>query len=115
MKIQMENKKSIYLEIAEKIETFIKIGVYKDNEKLPSCRSLALELGVNPNTIERAYSTLEERGIIYTISKKGIFVSSKDNIKDDKETLEIIKHCKEKGIEKDELLKAIEVIYEGND
>ena len=81
MKIKIENKKSIYLEVADKIETFINIGVYKENEKLPSCRSLALELGVNPNTIERAYQTLEERKIIYTISKKGIFVCPKDNEK----------------------------------
>ena len=115
MKIQITNKQSIYLEVADKIESFINISVYKENEKLPSCRSLALELGVNPNTIERAYSLLEEKGVVYTISKKGIYVCEKikkDNIS---EALKIINHCKEKGIEKEELLKAINEVYEGDE
>ncbi len=115
MKIQIENKQSIYLEVADKIETFINIGVYKENEKLPSCRSLALELGVNPNTIERAYQTLEEKKIIYTVSKKGVFVSPKEKDEEKNEALEIIKHCKEKNIEKEELLKAIELVYKGDE
>ena len=51
MKIKITSKQSIYLEVADKIESFIRLGVFKENEKLPSCRKLGLELGVNPNTI----------------------------------------------------------------
>ena len=116
MKIVIKNKQSIYLEVADKIESFINMGIYKENEKLPSCRNLAVELNVNPNTIERAYRTLEEKGVIYTISKKGVFVSSLKNRKENhNEIKEIIKHCKEQNIEKEELLKIIDEIYEGDE
>jgi len=116
MKIVIKNKQLIYLEVADKIESFINMGIYKENEKLPSCRNLAVELNVNPNTIERAYRTLEEKGVIYTISKKGVFVSSLKNRKENhNEIKEIIKHCKEQNIEKEELLKIIDEIYEGDE
>lgn len=82
MQIKITSKQSIYLEVAEKLETLIRLGVYKENEQLPSCRKLGLELGVNPNTIERAYSLLEEKKVIYTIPKRGcLFVSLKLKVK----------------------------------
>ena len=113
MKIQITNKQSIYLEVAEKIDSFIKLGVFKENEKLPSCRKLALELGVNPNTIERAYSYLEEKGVIYTIPKKGIFVKSvvnKEHIF--QEVTNSIRHFIDLNISKEELLSIIDKLYE---
>ena len=114
MKLVINNKQSIYLEIATKIEKFIKMGIYKENEKLPSCRSLANELGVNPNTIERAYQMLEEKGVIYTVSKKGVFVKS-INEKENSEAYELIKHCKELNVSKEELLKIINEVYKGDE
>ncbi len=114
MKIDIKNKQSIYIEVADKIESFINMGIYKENEKLPSCRSLANELGVNPNTIERAYSTLEERKIVYTVSKKGVFVKKRqDDFQN--QIYEIINHCKDMNIKKEELIDAINKIYEGDE
>ncbi len=113
MQIKIGNKKSIYIEVADKIESFIRLGVYTDNEKLPSCRKLGLELGVNPNTIERAYSLLEERGIVYTILKKGIFVCPQDqNQAFIEEVSNTIMHFKSMGVSKSELIQVIENIYE---
>ncbi len=51
------------------------LGVLKSGEQLPSVRSLAVELGVNPNTIQKAYSMLEINGIIYSVKGKGSFIS----------------------------------------
>ncbi len=51
------------------------MGVLEANEQLPSVRSLAREVGVNPNTVAKAYQELERQGIIYTISGRGSFVS----------------------------------------
>lgn len=51
------------------------LGVLKSGEQLPSVRSLAVELGVNPNTIQKAYSMLEMNGIIYSVKGKGSFIS----------------------------------------
>ena len=58
MEIHLTGKKSIYEEIKETVERYISLGVLKDGERLPSVRNLALKLGVNPNTVARAYYEL---------------------------------------------------------
>ena len=112
LQIKITNKQSIYLEIADKIESFIRLGVFKENEKLPSCRKLGMELNVNPNTIERAYSLLEERNVVYTIPKKGIFVCPKneDHIFLE-EVTNTLMHIKESGMHREELLQLVEQVY----
>ncbi len=54
-------------------------GVYKPNEKIESVRELAANLGINPNTVKKAYDELERRNVITTISTKGTFIAN--NIK----------------------------------
>ena len=112
LQIKITNKQSIYLEIADKIESFIRLGVFKENEKLPSCRKLGMELNVNPTTIERAYSLLEERNVVYTIPKKGIFVCPKneDHIFLE-EVTNTLMHIKESGMQREELLQLVEQVY----
>ena len=51
------------------------LGVLDQNEQLPSVRALAREIGVNPNTVAKAYQELERQGIIYTVPGRGSFVS----------------------------------------
>ena len=58
MNIRITGKRSVYLEIAEEYKRFIRLGVLSDGDKLPSVRALAVELGINPNTVERAYTCL---------------------------------------------------------
>lgn len=65
---------SVYESIVESIGRDIELGIYREGERLPSCRELAMEMGINPNTVQRAYAELEARGVIYTIPKKGVFV-----------------------------------------
>lgn len=47
----------------------------KENEQLPSVRSLAKEIGVNPNTVAKAYQELERNKIIYSVSGRGSFIA----------------------------------------
>ena len=54
MEIHLTGKKNIYEEIKETVERYIALGVLKDGERLPSVRTLAMKLGVNPNTVARA-------------------------------------------------------------
>ena len=75
MKPDFSGKREIYLEVAEKYESYIRIGILSPGEKLPSVRAAAQEMGINPNTMARAYSYLEERGLIYTLPKKGVYVA----------------------------------------
>ena len=74
MEIRLTGKKSIYEEITEAYAQYIRLGALQEGERLPSVRALALKLGVNPNTVDRAYGELEARGLIRTIPKKGVFV-----------------------------------------
>lgn len=72
--IDYNNKRPIYEQIVEGIKRLILNGVLEPDEKLPSVRSLAVELSINPNTIQRAYGELERNGYIYSVKGKGNFV-----------------------------------------
>ena len=72
-------KQEVYMEVANHIKRFILLGIYDNDSLLPSCRKLALELGVNPNTVMKAYEYLEGEGIVYSVPKKRIcYLSTKE-------------------------------------
>ena len=75
MSISFSGKQDVYLEIADRFEEYIRGGLYSLGEKLPSVRVVAGDMGVNPNTIAKAYSVLEEKGFIRALPKKGAFVT----------------------------------------
>jgi GntR family transcriptional regulator len=65
----------MYEQIIERFRQMILCGALEPNSPMPSVRSLAMELSINPNTIQRAYQELERMGYIYTIKAKGSYVS----------------------------------------
>lgn len=67
--------KPIYLQIVDKICHQIVRGELKPGEKLPSVREMAIQTGVNPNTIQRTYSELERMGIVESRRGQGTFVT----------------------------------------
>ena len=67
----------LYAQITDEIRQQISGGVLVQGDKLPSVRELAVELSINPNTIQRAYRQLEMDGWICTVSGKGCFVCEK--------------------------------------
>lgn len=85
MKISLKGKDNVYEQIVNEYKRFIELGIIKKDEKLPSCRILGKELGINPNTVSKAYTVLEEQGYILSLPKKGAYVIySKDNKENDK-------------------------------
>ncbi len=82
--IDYQDKRPIYEQINEKLKNLIVKGVLTENDKIPSVRNMAIELSINPNTIQRAYQELERDGYIYTVKGRGNFVSPKDGWKEDK-------------------------------
>ncbi len=80
--IDYKDKRPIYEQVVERIEQLILRGVLKPDDMLPSVRSLAVELTINPNTIQRAYQELERLGFTYTVKGKGSFVSDKQIVVD---------------------------------
>lgn len=76
--LDYQSKDPIYLQIKNRIAELTVLGVYPPGTQLPSVRSLAQELGTNPNTIQKAYQELENAGITYSVSGKGSFIAPGD-------------------------------------
>ena len=75
MKINPSSHVPIYRQIADGIREAVAAGVYLAGEPLPSLRVLAIEVQVNPNTVQRAYDELSREGLIYSERGKGLFVA----------------------------------------
>ncbi|GAA5417276.1 HTH-type transcriptional repressor YtrA [Paraliobacillus ryukyuensis] len=74
--LDLRSRQPIYEQLVEKIKELIVNDVMKTDEKLPSVRTLAQEMTINPNTIQKAYRELEMQGYIYSLKGKGSFVDS---------------------------------------
>ncbi len=75
IRIDLMSRKPIYDQLVERIGSLICAGVYPPGSQLPSVRNLSVELSVNPNTIQKAYTHLCNAGITYAVAGKGCFVS----------------------------------------
>ncbi len=73
--IDMYSRVPVYEQIQEQIIWLINSGAYKPDDKLPSIRLLASELGLNVNTVKRAFQELEAKGIVYSAQGRGVFVN----------------------------------------
>ena len=73
--LDYRDRRPLYEQVTEKLEELMFSGVLPPDSRLPSVRSMATELSINPNTIQRAYAELERQGDIYSIQGKGSFVS----------------------------------------
>ena len=110
------NGTPIYRQIIQQIEYAILSGRMQAGDRLPTIRSLAVDLKTNPNTIARAYSELEIRGILATQVGSGTFISDKKPVMEDdslnrkiREVLTRFVHeMRDLGVEKRELVKLIE-------
>ena len=111
--IDYNDKRPIYEQVTEKIQTLILNGVLESDSKLPSVRSLAMELSINPNTIQRAYSELEREGFIYSVKGR---VNENLIIKEQEKLLikfkENVEELRARGILKEQALACINEAYE---
>lgn len=119
--IDLQNRKPIYEQIVERFQTLIVNGVLEPDSQMPSVRSLAMELSINPNTIQKAYSMLEQQGYIYPVKGRGNFVSGDAGLKKRKqetvfvELQELVKKGKELEIDEETFLeKARQFFKEGD-
>ena len=75
--LDFQSRVPIYKQIEDSIVEMILLGVYAEGSQLPSVRGLAVELGTNPNTIQKAYQELESQGII-SVTGRGSFVQGRE-------------------------------------
>lgn len=73
--IDIMSRTPVYEQLVSQTEKFILLGILKSGDKLPSVRQLSAELSVNPNTIQKAFTELDRRGIIFSVNGRGNFVS----------------------------------------
>lgn len=122
--LNKNDKSPIYVQIMQQLILFISTGLLHPEDKLPSVRELASDLGINPNTVARAYTELERRGIIETQPKVGAFVANRSlNQEVKKQAQEELTEWGERffrfGIGRDELIAMLEAyvrkLEEGKD
>ena len=73
--IDYKSRVPIYRQLVDRVEYLAARGLLSPGSQLPSVRALAVELSINPNTIAKAYSELEAKGVIYSVPGRGSFVS----------------------------------------
>ena len=73
--IDYRSGEPLYDQIVSGVLRLKAVGALLPGDKLPSVRALALEIGINPNTVQKAYGILESNGVICTMAGKGSFVS----------------------------------------
>ena len=78
MKWSFSNDLPIYAQLIEQIKVGIATGEFPSGERLPSVRDLAMEAGVNPNTMQRALAQLEAEELVYSQRTSGRFVTEDD-------------------------------------
>lgn len=88
MSWEVQDHLPIYAQLMDTLKRRIITGRYLPGEKLPSVRELAAEAGINPNTVQRAFSELEREGLIYTQRATGKYVTENaDEIKSARQAL----------------------------
>ncbi|MBQ2265173.1 MAG: GntR family transcriptional regulator [Oscillospiraceae bacterium] len=112
--IDLMSRTPIYEQLYKKVVELILKGVLNEQDKLPSVRSLATELSVNPNTVAKAYNLLERDGIIYSLAGRGSFVAKPDKLVAQEHILEsfdnAVHDALEMGITPDTLTQRIDSI-----
>ena len=111
------DRRPIYEQVIEKMKDLILLGVLETDSQLPSVRELAMELSINPNTVQRAYAELERQGVIYCVKGRGNFVAGLSTVKQQhKEEMkiqlsELIKKAKKADITEQDFIELVTLYY----
>ncbi len=76
IQVDYRDRRPIYEQLVANVRALVLRGILTPDEQMPSVRTLAAELGINPNTIQKAYAELERQGVIYSSPGRGSFVCS---------------------------------------
>lgn len=84
--LDLKDSRPIYEQIVERLQELMMLGILEEDSQMPSVRNLAMELSINPNTIQRAYGELERKGYTYSVKGRGSFVGSIRKLREAKKT-----------------------------
>lgn len=117
--VNFSSRTPVYQQLYDDVIRLVSLGVLKSDTKLPPVRILATELGINPNTVQKAYKMLEKDGYIYSTVGRGSFASNKldqnqaEKIQAKNDLKESIDKAYKKGITKDEMIELVDEITSG--
>ncbi len=115
--IDYKDQRPIYEQIVDRYEALIISGVLEKDEQLPSVREIARELSINPNTIQKAFTILEQKGWIYSVKGRGNYVSENSRAREDKrerfkaDLASLLKSGRQIGINKKDILEILDKTY----
>lgn len=115
--INSKDDTPVYIQLQNQVLDYIALKILQKDDQLPSVRTLSKELGINPNTVAKAYANLEMQGYVYTKPAKGVFVKVEEvqSFVYEKK-LEELKYklvdCKNVGISKEKMIQIVNEIYE---
>ena len=115
--IDYADRRPIYEQVMEKMKDLILLGVLETDSQLPSVRELAMDLSINPNTVQRAYAELERQGVIYCVKGRGNFVAGISTLKDrhkeevKSQLLELIGMAKKADITEEHFVELVKEFY----
>lgn len=118
IQIDWQSRTPIYDQLIRGVVRLKSLGVLQPGEKLPSVRSLAGQLGVNPNTVQKAYQMLETQGVIYSVSGKGSFISDSMGASDEllqaaeERVRNVLAEAAQTGVQKKRVLDITDEIYD---
>lgn len=115
--LDYQDRRPIYEQVVEKFRILILNGALEPGAQMPSVRQLAMELSVNPNTIQRAYMELEQEGYIYPVKGKGNYISDTEelirNTREDyyQEVRKLVEKGCQIGAEEEEVIQIVRNCY----
>ncbi len=110
----------IYQQIIDQILAQIASGILVHDDPLPGIRTMAKDLGINPNTVVKAYTELEREGFVYSLTGKGYYVSKTEQdhselkaqkLAEIRKNIEYVKHF---GVSENTLIDLVNTIYKEN-
>ena len=119
--LDYQDRRPLYEQVEEKLRHLILNGALQPGSRMPSVRQLAMELSINPNTIQRAYMQLEQEGLIYPVKGRGNFIAQSEEIRRisidsyEKELKALVCKGKNLGIQEKEQIHIVRTCYEEGD
>lgn len=117
--VNFQSRTPVYQQLYDDVIRLTALGILKEDSQLPPVRSLATELGINPNTVQKAYKMLETDGYIYSTVGRGSFVSEKlgkdeaEKIKAKQELEQSVSNAYKKGVPGEEIYYIVKRVIDG--
>lgn len=119
--VNFQSRMPVYQQLYDDVIRLTAVGVLQKDSQLPPVRALATELGINPNTVQKAYKMLESDGYIYSTVGRGSFISEKlcldeaEKIRAKQELEKSMGYAYKKGVTKQEIYSMVDRICGGTD